>query len=137
MSKRLTESQSAPEWGSARQPRLGRFIGVTLERTGHETEKAIVSNISSRGMGGKCAIALEPGERVMAHLPLGVRLGAIVRWCERGRFGLMLDREIDPETVRFSEEAWAETRAAQPVQDFGFEAFRPVSSTKRPGFRVR
>jgi hypothetical protein len=137
MSESLAGSKSALKFGPGRERRFGRFFGVKIERTGRETEKAVVSNISSLGMGGKDPIGFIAGERVTVLLPLGVRIVATVCWCERGRFGLRLDRMINPEAIRFSEDSWKEAQVARPVQNFDFEAFRPASSTKRPGFRVR
>jgi hypothetical protein len=120
-----------------REPRLGRFIGIIVERPGRDPEKAVASNVSRIGLGGKGSIVLHPGERIVIAFPDHSRHEATVRWAGNGRFGVEFDTPIDPDRVRFSPDAWNEVRSQPPVVNSGFEIFRPVSSTRRPGLRVR
>lgn len=121
----------------AREPRLGRFIGIMIERAGKSPERAIASNVSTSGLGGKTSLALKPGERVTLHLPNEELLTATVRWCAKGRFGVSLDQPIDPSTVRLSEDKKLTVNASPAQPQPQFELFRHVSSTHRPGFKVR
>lgn len=121
----------------AREPRLGRFIGIMIERAGKPPERAIASNVSASGLGGKTSLALMAGERVTLHLPNDERLSATVRWCAKGRFGVSLDQQIDPSAVKLSEDNKPSGHVSTPQPQPQFELFRHVSSTHRPGLKVR
>lgn len=128
-----TPNEDAP----AREPRLGRFIGIMIERAGKPPEKAIACNVSSSGLGGKTSLSLQPGEHILLHLPNEETVAATVRWCAKGRFGVKLEREIAPDSVRPAEGRTSGTNALPGQPPGNFELFRHVSTTHRPGFRVR
>jgi PilZ domain len=130
-------TDTANEDAPVREQRLGRFVGITIERAGKPPEKAIACNVSSSGLGGKTSLMLQPGERITLHLPNNESVSATVCWCAKGRFGVRLDQTIVPETIRPGEGGKIGPGAPSPPPAANFELFRHVGTPHRPGFRVR
>lgn len=123
---------------SEREARSGRIFQVGLENARIGNLRATIRNVSQHGLGGRCGIPLEPGERLIVSIESAGRIGASVRWCDGQRFGLKLDKAIDPARLMFANKPWdAAAAAALRPSDATATPFRPVTSTWRPGFRSR
>lgn len=109
-----------------RSPRMLRCEIVDPLGRSHE---AFVKNISRFGLGGSGCHAIAGGQHVTVILPDIATFTGTVRWAAHGKFGILLDQEVEPELVRFVP---AKNQAAPKFQVSPLH--RPVTDWSRPGF---
>lgn len=121
-----------------RESRSGRIFQAVIANARIGSQRATIRNISVHGLGGRSPVNLEVGERVTVTIEGTGRIEASVRWVNGDRFGVQLDRAIDPARLMFANKPWdAAAAAALRPADRTATPFRPVTSTWRPGFRSR
>lgn len=119
-----------------RDVRSCRIFLATVRNERIGTRKITVRNLSRRGLGARCEVPLEVGERVLVDLGDAGELEGVVRWATGDRFGLLLGQAIAPDSFNFSGKDWS---VAQPRVEPGHvpEHVRPVARAWRPGFKTR
>lgn len=139
--KGLTDSTfDAPLKGDAampeREPRVHRLMKVTVFHERFGSADGVIRDISSGGIGGRCAAPLFPGDVIELDRPGLGRFEAEVRWVRNGQFGAQLtsDMRIDTQEVQnlaFNNSNW-DTKVNKPLENHVFTRFRPMQSTYRP-----
>lgn len=121
-----------------REVRSGRMFQAAVENARIGQQRVTIRNVSEHGLGGRSQVPLEPGEQLVVTLQGLGRIDATVRWSDGSRFGLRLDRPIDPSRLTFGDKDWSVASAAVLMPtDRASDRFKPVTSTWRPGFRHR
>lgn len=119
-----------------REPRVHRLMKVTLFHERFGSADGVIRDISSGGLGGRCAAPLYPGDVVEIDRPGLGRFEAEIRWVRSGQFGAQLtsDLRIDTQEVQslsFNHANW-DTRVNKPLENHVFTRFKPMKSTYRP-----
>jgi len=119
-----------------REPRVHRLMKVTLFHERFGSADGVIRDISSGGLGGRCAAPLEPGDVVEIDRPGLGRFEAEVRWVRNGQFGAQLtsDLRIDTKEVQslsFNNSNW-DTKVNKPLENHVFTRFKPMQNTYRP-----
>lgn len=119
-----------------REERVHRLMKVTLFHERFGSVDAVVRDISSGGLGGRCAAPLAPGDVVEIDRPGFGRFQAEVRWVRNGQFGARLtsDLRIDTQEVQnlsFNNANW-DTKVNKPLEHHVFTRFKPVKTAYRP-----
>lgn len=119
-----------------REPRVHRLMKVTVFHERFGSADAVIRDISSGGLGGRCSAQLQPGDVIEIDKPGLGRFEAEVRWLRNGQFGAQLtsDLKIDTQALDnlgFSEKSW-DTQVNKPLEHHVFTRFRPMQSTYRP-----
>lgn len=139
--KGLTDSDaSAAEAGSGnlpeREARVHRLMKVTVFHERFGSADAVIRDISSGGLGGRCNARLVPGDVIDIDRPGLGRFEAEVRWVRSGQFGAQLtsDMRIDTkaiENLAFNGTNW-DNQVNKPLENHVFTRFRPMQNTYRP-----
>lgn len=100
-------------------------------------QKIVIGDVSPRGIGARAQGECPPqGSRIVISFSNGMELGGEVRWARNGRFGVQLEKEVDPRELQGSGGSWeAANRPFDPSHVF--DQFRPVTRAYRPGLKVR
>lgn len=119
-----------------REPRVHRLMKVTVFHERFGSADGVIRDISSGGVGGRCAAPLVPGDVVEIDRPGLGRFEAEVRWVRNGQFGAQLtsDMRIDTQEVQnlsFNNSNW-DSKVNKPLENHVFTRFRPMQSTYRP-----
>lgn len=120
-----------------REPRVHRLMKVTLFHERFGSADGVIRDISSGGLGGRCAAPLYPGDVVEIDRPGFGRFEAEIRWVRNGQFGAQLttDLKIDTkqvESLSFNSSTTWETQVNKPLENHVFTRFKPMKSTYRP-----
>lgn len=100
-----------------------------------------IRNISTHGMGGITEAPLSIGDRVELCLKNGQSINAEIRWTrpdrKRTAFGLRSDAPLDPASfaTKADGQSWDHTVIKPLDENHVFTRYRPVVTSKRPGFR--
>lgn len=139
--KGLTESPSLSAQADSvavpmREPRVHRLMKVTLFHRRFGSADGVIRDISSGGIGGRCAAVLQPGDIVEIDRPGLGRFEAEIRWVRNGQFGARLttDLRIDTKEVEclsFNNGTW-DSAVNKPLENHVFTRFKPMKSTYRP-----
>lgn len=119
-----------------REARVHRLMKVTLFHERFGSADGVIRDISSGGLGGRCAAPLYPGDVVEIDRPGLGRFEAEIRWVRNGQFGAQLtsDLKIDTQEVQslsFNNANW-DTKVNKPLENHVFTRFKPMKSTYRP-----
>ena len=119
-----------------REPRVHRLMKVTVFHERFGSADGVIRDISSGGVGGRCAAPLQPGDVVEIDRPGLGRFEAEVRWVRNGQFGAQLtsDLRIDTkevENLSFNNANW-DSKVNKPLEHHVFTRFKPMTSTYRP-----
>ena len=120
----------------AGEARSFRVIVATMSCEAQGERPIVVRNISPKGLGARLRFGrISVGVRVTLMVR-GHSLHGEVRWSQGDLFGVELNEEIDPSMFVVSETSLDDL---QPPFGRGhvFDQFRPVSDSRRPGFRTR
>lgn len=144
--KGLTQTgASAPDEGAADKPereaRVHRLMKVTVFHERFGSADAVIRDISSGGLGGRCNAVLIPGDVIDIDRPGLGRFEAEVRWVRNGQFGAQLtsDMRIDTkaiENMAFNGASW-DNQVNKPLEHHVFTRFRPMQNTYRPAIAPR
>ncbi len=139
--KGLIETPSLPVRESdahmpVREPRVHRLMKVTVFHRRFGSVDGVIRDISSGGIGGRCAAVLQPGDVVEIDRPGLGRFEAEIRWVRNGQFGARLttDLQIDTkevENLSFNNGKW-DSEVNKPLEHHVFTRFKPVKTTYRP-----
>jgi hypothetical protein len=140
--KGLTESAVSATGDGAenmpeREARVHRLMKVTVFHERFGSADAVIRDISSGGLGGRCNAVLIAGDVIDIDRPGLGRFEAEVRWVRSGQFGAQLtsDMRIDTkeiENLAFNGSNW-DNQVNKPLENHVFTRFRPMKSTYRPG----
>ena len=122
---------------SPRDSRSARIFRATIIVAGVGEVPAMIRNVSAHGLGGRTSSRLIAGQQVTVAISGIGKIGATVRWTDDERFGLLLDRAIDPEKIRFAQTSWEQVVQQRLSDNRQGIVPRPLSSTWRPSFRHR
>lgn len=128
----LQNTDQPAEDPPVREPRKGRLFMAEMTLDDGRSTKVRIRNLSSKGLGGIAETPVRPeqtGQLILAGI--GHVTGRIA-WVRGQNFGMEFHHPIDAELARMNSAA-SETKSDFVVPD----RFRPVTSHKRPGFRVR
>jgi len=119
-----------------REPRVHRLMKVTVFHRRFGSADGVIRDISSGGIGGRCAALLMQGDIVEIDRPGLGRFEAEVRWVRNGQFGARLttDMRIDTkevENLSFNNGKW-DSEVNKPLENHVFTRFKPMKSTYRP-----
>lgn len=138
--KGLTEFGAKPGPTGAvpeREARVHRLMKVTLFHERFGSADGVLRDISSGGVGGRCAAPLVPGDVVEIDRPGLGRFEAEVRWVRNGQFGAQLttDLKIDTaqvENLSFNSSSTWDSQVNKPLEHHVFTRFKPVKTAYRP-----
>lgn len=121
---------------SCREPRVHRLMKVIIRHERFGSADAVIRDISTGGLGGRCNAPLYPGDVIDIDRPGLGQFEAEVRWVRGGHFGAQLtsDMQIDTKAVdslSFSGTNW-DAQVHKPLENHVFTRFKPVKSTHRP-----
>lgn len=119
-----------------REPRVHRLMKVTLFHERFGSADGVIRDISSGGLGGRCAAPLEPGDVVEIDRPGLGRFEAEVRWVRNGHFGVQLTSDLrintqEVQNLSFDNANW-DNDVNKPLENHVFTRFKPMKSTYRP-----
>jgi hypothetical protein len=139
--KGLTESGVSPTEADGRnmperEARVHRLMKVTVFHERFGSADAVIRDISSGGLGGRCNAVLIIGDVIEIDRPGLGRFEAEVRWVRNGQFGAQLtsDMRIDTkaiESLAFNGSNW-DNQVNKPLEHHVFTRFRPMQNTYRP-----
>ncbi|MDM7956873.1 PilZ domain-containing protein [Blastomonas sp.] len=120
-----------------REARVHRLMKVTIFHERFGSADAVIRDISSGGLGGRCTAMLTQGDVIDIDRPGLGRFEAEVRWVRNGQFGAQLtsDLRIDTkaiENLAFNGSSW-DSQVNKPLENHVFTRFRPMQNTYRPG----
>lgn len=124
-----------------REVRVHRLMKVTVFHERFGSADAVIRDISSGGLGGRCNAALIAGDVVEIDRPGLGRFEAEVRWVRSGQFGAQLtsDLRIDTkaiENLAFNGSNW-DSEVNKPLENHVFTRFKPMQNTYRPSISLR
>ena len=119
-----------------REARVHRLMKVTIFHERFGSADAVIRDISSGGLGGRCNARLIEGDVIELDRPGLGRFEAEVRWVRSGQFGAQLtsDLRIDTkaiENLAFNGSNW-DSQVNKPLENHVFTRFRPMQNTYRP-----
>ncbi|GGB57512.1 PilZ domain-containing protein [Blastomonas aquatica] len=119
-----------------REARVHRLMKVTVFHERFGSADAVIRDISSGGLGGRCQAKLIPGDVVEIDRPGLGKFEAEIRWVRAGQFGAQLtsDLKIDTKAVEnlaLNGSSW-DSQVNKPLEHHVFTRFRPMQSTYRP-----
>lgn len=119
-----------------REARVHRLMKVTVFHERFGSADAVIRDISSGGLGGRCQATLISGDVIEIDRPGLGRFEAEVRWVRAGQFGAQLtsDLKIDTKAVEnlsFNGSNW-DTKVNKPLENHVFTRFKPVQNAYRP-----
>lgn len=116
-----------------REARVHKLIHVDLEGENSPAFPAIVTNLSSHGMGGHTEGYLRPFE-VITIIKKGYgRISGEVRWTEGENFGILFAEPVDVDLFNFSNQNKKKQFVPQASEDEVWRGFEAPTSTRRPG----
>jgi hypothetical protein len=123
-----------------REPRVHRLMKVTVFHERFGSADAVIRDISTGGLGGRCNAELIPGDVIDIDRPGLGRFEAEVRWVRSGQFGAQLtaDMKIDTKAIEglgCNGSNW-DTQVNKPLENHVFTRFRPMKSTYRPSISM-
>lgn len=128
--------KDAPE----RAPRVHRLMKVMVFHERFGSMDAVIRDISSGGLGGRCNAELLPGDVIEIERPGLGRFEAEVRWVRRGHFGAQLTSDMQIDTKVIEKIAFNSTSfdgsVNKPLENHVFTRFRPMQSTYRPSISM-
>lgn len=121
---------------TSREARVHRLMKVTIFHERFGSADAVIRDISSGGLGGRCNAGLFDGDVIEIDRPGLGRFEAEVRWVRNGQFGAQLtsDMRIDTkaiESLAFNGSNW-DNQVNRPLENHVFTRFRPMKTTYRP-----
>lgn len=119
-----------------REARVHRLMKVTVFHERFGSADAVIRDISSGGLGGRCTATLVEGDVIEIDRPGLGRFEAEVRWVRNGQFGAQLtsDLRIDTkaiENLAFNGSNW-DSQVNRPLENHVFTRFKPMQNTYRP-----
>lgn len=130
--------EHAGEEKPEREARMRRLMKVTVFHERFGRADAVIRDISTGGLGGRCTSDLFPGDVIEIDRPDLGRFEAEVRWVRNGQFGAQLtaDLRIDTkviENLAFNGSNW-DRDVIRPLENHVFTRFKPMTNSYRPGF---
>lgn len=127
-----TVAEDLPE----REARMRRLMKVTVYHERFGWADAVIRDISSGGLGGRCNSELLTGDVIEINRPGLGRFEAEVRWVRSGQFGAQLtsDMRIDTKAIEhlaFDGANW-DRDVNKPLENHVFTRFKPTQNFYRP-----
>lgn len=117
---------SMPGWAERRRDRRRRIALPITIKLGLSSFKAVIENLSSKGMLVKLGLVAPEGSRVTVVLPDGRQMAAAIRWCDGDRAGLVLAERLGDDDPMWT--AKADRSRLPHDQDLRRQAARPGRS---------
>ena len=119
-----------------RPVRHAKLLAVTMRTARLGEQKALLRNISEKGLCAKAAMLRRSGEAVEFTIRgIGVVPGE-VRWVRGQYFGVEFERAIDPHDALARSDRWDKIHYIMPVH-MVLDVHRPASDFRRPGLKLR
>lgn len=134
------QSPQADGDAPAREPRVHRLMKVTVFHERFGSADAVIRDISTGGLGGRCSAELIPGDVIEIERPGLGRFEGEVRWVRSGQFGAQLTSDIKIDTkaldnLGFNGSTW-DSQVNKPLEHHVFTRFKPSQSTYRPSISM-
>lgn len=133
----INDTGDLPDGQAGRETRSSRFFAATMEAPGLPPQQIAVRNVSPHGLGARAETPPALGAIVIINLSGVGDVEGEVRWVTGNRFGVKLDGSIEPSKFNFSGRSWEEVAPRFSAPTEVADAFKPMTSTWRPGFRTR
>ena len=113
------------------------LIHVDIERENSTGFSAIVTNLSTKGMGGHAEGFLQPFELITIIKKGYGRISGEVRWTDGENFGVLFAEPVNVDLFNFTGDNKQKELVPQPDEDAIWRGFRTISSTRRAGVTDR
>jgi hypothetical protein len=120
-----------------RDRRGKRMLAATMRTERIADQPIIIRDVSRRGIGARATVSGPiVGERVTIRTNDGQEVAGKVQWARESRFGIELERDINPDAFQAAGTSWDITDRPFP-RGHVYDQFKPVSKPYRPGLKSK
>jgi len=137
MTNRNVDNVPGQHSSAPREQRARNLIRVDIERENNTGFPAIITNLSTQGMGGHAEGFLQPFELITIIKKGYGRISGEVRWTDGENFGVLFAEPVNVDLFNFTSDNKQKPLVPQPDEDDIWRGLKTISSTRRPGVADR